>query len=183
VPVYFRAWNGHPLNVSPVAGLLWELGFRFDGRGGMRWPPPRHDSTPPPPRGDEAFLPYYLEPPPVEYGPDWTVSRARPAVRPVLRALLDILSAELDRRGWDLQWRPHGPEAIYGAGARLSIHCAQRWVDVNVRAASWRAFHTTLRVATPADLSDSFAADLAAALARAEELADRPRANRGARRE
>ncbi|KKL49375.1 hypothetical protein LCGC14_2316140, partial [marine sediment metagenome] len=107
VTLRFRSWNGHPIDVSPVAAVLWELGFRFDGRGEMVWPAPaRPAKTIPDGPIQDAFLPHYAEPAPVEYGPDWLLRRASDRIRPTAAALLELLSAETAGDGWEAEWTP-----------------------------------------------------------------------------
>jgi hypothetical protein len=95
IPVTFMLWNGHPIDVHPVAGFLYEQGFRFDGRGWLRWPPRGKKDTTPEPCTYEEFLPYYEEPDPVDYNYDWVVSRVTPLIRPKLEELLKYLETNL----------------------------------------------------------------------------------------
>ena len=39
-------WNGAPVAGTPAAGLLGELGFRYDSQGCLCWPPPRAGAAP-----------------------------------------------------------------------------------------------------------------------------------------
>jgi len=94
-PVTFMLWNGHPIDVHPVAGFLYEQGFRFDGRGYLCWPPRGKAGKTPEPCTYEEFLPYYEEPDPVDYDYDWVVSRATPLIRPKLEELLTFLETSL----------------------------------------------------------------------------------------
>ncbi len=97
-PVTFMLWNGHPIDVHPVAGFLYEQGFRFDSKGWLCWPPNGKKGQAeriPKPCASEEFLPYYEEPDPVNYDKSWVVSRAAPLIRPKLAALLTFLEAHI----------------------------------------------------------------------------------------
>ena len=93
--VTFMLWNGHPIDVHPVAGFLYEQGFRFDGRGYLCWPPRAKKGHVPGPCTYKEFLPHYEEPDPVDYNGDWVVSRATPLIRPKLEELLTFLKTNL----------------------------------------------------------------------------------------
>jgi len=95
IPVTFMLWNGHPIDVHPVAGFLYEQGFRFNSRGCMCWPPRGKQGKIPEPCTYEEFLPYYEEPDPVDYDFDWVVSRATHLIRPKLEELLKFLETHL----------------------------------------------------------------------------------------
>ena len=88
-------WNGHPIDVHPVAGFLYEQGFRFDSRGWLCWPPRGKAGRTPEPCTYEEFLPYHEEPDPVDYDYDWVVSRVTPLIRPKLKELLTFLQTNL----------------------------------------------------------------------------------------
>jgi len=94
-PVTFMLWNGHPIDVHPVAGFLYEQGFRFDSRGYLCWPPKGKGGKNPEPCTYKEFLPYYEEPDPVKYDHDWVISRATPMIQPKLKELLTFLKASL----------------------------------------------------------------------------------------
>jgi hypothetical protein len=94
-PVTFFLWNGHPIDVHPVAGFLYEEGFRFDSRGWLCWPPRGKKGKIPEPCTYREFLPYYEEPDPVDYDMSWVVSRATSLIQPKLKELLTFLEANL----------------------------------------------------------------------------------------
>ncbi|MDP6504579.1 MAG: crosslink repair DNA glycosylase YcaQ family protein, partial [Planctomycetota bacterium] len=101
-------WNGYPVDVSPVSKLLHRLGFRFDKPDRMTCPAPGRPLDVPLARPEQAaFLPYYEEPSPIQVGPDWTLSRASDAVRPVLQQFVPIMTKQLERPGWELTWNLH----------------------------------------------------------------------------
>ena len=95
-------WNGHPIEVSPVGQVLWELGFRFDGRRTLCWPPPSRPlkGLTAPLSDREVFLPHYVEAAPVDYDEEWVVSRASADIREKLRELIawlrDFVPAECE---------------------------------------------------------------------------------------
>ena len=116
IPVTFVLWNGHPIDVHPVAGFLYEQGFRFDGRGWLCWPPKAKQGKAGQtlePCTYKEFLPYYEEPDPVSYDYDWVVSRAPPLIRPKLEELLTFLETNLtdehrlifDQSGFSVTYR------------------------------------------------------------------------------
>jgi len=179
VQTRFGHWNGYPIDVSPVAGLLWEFGFRFDKYGKMCWPASKSVGSAPPVSEQDVFLPYYAEPPPVEYGPAWTVSRAPVVLQPLLERLFNVIVAEFDRDGWELRWHDRGPSAVYRDTARMDMHIGRSFANVNVRIRPFREgegrrrFGRKIRVTRPDEVNDSFIAELRAVLEGVEELADR----------
>jgi hypothetical protein len=193
VSVSFWSWNGYPIDASPVAGLLGELGFRFDARGHLCWPPSGEKGSAPSVTDQEVFLPYYLEPPPVQYGPAHTINRAPEGLQPVLQRLFDFLVPELDHRDWEVTWHDRGLEARYRGAVHLDMYIARSFVDVNVRTRSFRdqeqkhRFHQSLRagldflptgalgkrMGKPEDLNEAFFSNLREVLDTAEELTDR----------
>ena len=112
-PVNIMLWNGHPIDVSPVAGFIYEHGFRFDSRGWLCWPLRGKEGKIPEPCTHEEFLPYYAEPDPVDYNYDWVVSRVTPLIRPKLEELLKFLATKLtdehrlifDQSGFSVTYR------------------------------------------------------------------------------
>ena len=116
IPVTFMLWNGHPIDVHPVAGFLYEQGFRFDSRDWLCWPPrgkTAKKSKIPEPCTYKEFLPYYEEPDPIDYDKNWVVSRAAPSIQPKLEELLTFLKANLtneqclifDQSGFQVTYR------------------------------------------------------------------------------
>ncbi|MHC4718685.1 MAG: Lhr family helicase, partial [Planctomycetota bacterium] len=179
VALRLRAWNGHPIDLSPVANVLWELGFRFDGRGEMVWPAPRRPArTKPEGPTRETFLPHYAEPAPVTYGPEWTLQRASDRIRPTAAALLELLSAETAGDGWEVQWHPQGAVWRYrGLGdVRLRVNVQAAWVNMHARA--FREGPKRFRfwwwssVKAPEDLNEKFLGIFRDRLARVVKLTD-----------
>ena len=186
--VQVKAWNGHPIDVSPVADLLWQLGFRFESPREMGWPPRRAVKVLLTAPFQDTFFPYYLEPPPVDYGPEWTISRAAEAMRPALRSLLGVLFPELERRDWQLVWGDDGLRGRYRDFARSHLRVAKSFVNFTVATPTGRhmgerrRFHRGLRVSSPDDVNDDFAARLEALLGAAEESTDAYHALKGGER-
>jgi len=108
-----RNWNGFPVEVSPVGPLLWDMGFRFEDAQSMVWPPETALATRPQGSSRVAVPPYYLPQGTHAFGRDWTLSHASDRMRPALEAILDVVATELDREGWELEWRSEGPRARY----------------------------------------------------------------------
>ena len=175
----FREWNGHPIDLSPVAGLLWQLGFRFGKPGEMTWPPSRDTGCRPPVPEQETFPPHYLEPPPAEYGPEWALRRAPPAVRAVLSRVLEFLVRAVGRPGWSLLWDSGEPLASYRGRATVGVRVHRHCVDVVYRspvaregAGRQQRFASTKRIRQDEDVGPSFSDHLRATVARLEELVD-----------
>ncbi|MCP4263595.1 MAG: hypothetical protein GY774_39725, partial [Planctomycetes bacterium] len=130
-PVTIMLWNGHPIDVSPVAGFIYEHGFRFDGRDRLCWLPRGKKGKIPEPCTYEEFLPYYEEPDPVDYDYDWVVSRATPLIRPKLEELLKFLETKLtdehrlifDQSGFRVTYR--GERCI-----RPYVQKKQMWIAI-----------------------------------------------------
>ncbi|MDP7114490.1 MAG: hypothetical protein QGH45_21135, partial [Myxococcota bacterium] len=131
----------------------------------------------------QTFPPYYAEPPPVEYGPEWTVGLVSEALRPVMAALLDRLAAALPERGWELRWHSGGLAAGYRGTGHVDVHPGKKWIDVRVssrpvRDAEGQRFHmpgwaqqNRVRVASLREVEEELEQKLGDLLARAEEIA------------
>jgi len=181
VETCIRNWNGYPIDVSPVAPLLHGLGFRLDGRGWMCWPPRGKPVADPKPLDQDVFLPYFEEPSPVEYGPDWTIGRAAEKLRQALETLLPVIELEFSDAGWDLAWHADGPHATYHGFARMHVRTAASFLQVNFhtravkidgvrhRMAGWHA-HEHMRIKDPGDVNKAFLTSLKELMRRAEEI-------------
>jgi len=179
----FRSWNGYPIDVSPVAPVLHTLGFRMDGRRWMCHPPRVETACVPMPRDHRTFLPYYEEPSPVEYGPEWTVSRTPEKLRPALEALLPVVERELVGSGWDLEWGADGPRARYRGFASMHVRTARSFLQVNFhtrsvrvdgkrhRLAGWQTF-PNMRIVDRSDVNHHFLESFLALMRKAEEITD-----------
>ena len=179
-----REWNGYPIDVSPVAGLLYEQGFRF-GKDRHMWYPPRGEiEIAVPACNQEVFPPYYIESPAAKYGIDWTVDRANEPIQPVVRRLLEVLVGEMERRGWETEWQARGPTGCYRGVARLSLYIAKSFAQVQISARSFRdqgkkhrlqpwSAGNQLRVAKADDVNQAFVGRLRELLAKAEDFTER----------
>ena len=135
------------------------------------------------PMDHETFLPYYEEPNPVEYGPEWTVSRAPEKLRPALEVLLPIVERELVGSGWDLEWRADGPHARYRGFAGMHVRTARSFLQVNFhtrtvrvdgerhRLAGWQTF-PHMRILERGDVNHHFLESFRALMRKAEEITD-----------
>jgi hypothetical protein len=185
-----RRWNGYPVDISPVAGVLQEAGFRFNARRELVWPPPRNAPEPAAPPGAEreVFSPYYADSPPVTYGPDWLVARAEGPLQPAARAVLDLLAGAMAGADWQIEWHDDRMHASLASAAFLDYRQAKSFVEARVWAkgirdpagtwhgmSPWNRDHQC-RAATAAKVNDDFAARLGALLARAAGIADMHRA-------
>ena len=183
IALTFASWNGYPIDVSPVSPILHKLGFRLDGRRWMCHPTRAKTSPESVPLDQETFLPYYEEPNPVEYGPEWTVSRAPEKLRPALEALLPVVERELAESGWDLEWGADGPHARYRGFANMHVRTARSFLQVNFhtrtvrvdgkrhRLAGWQTF-PNMRIVDRSDVNERFLESFRALMRRAEEITD-----------
>jgi ATP-dependent helicase Lhr and Lhr-like helicase len=172
-------WNDHPIDISPVAGLLWEMGFRFETPTRMASPPRRALKVPAPANDAREFLPYYLEPSPVAYGREWTLGRASAKLRPSLVPLLDILQRELTDNGWETTWNRHGPTFRYRNFGRVRFHMTTGLVYVVFAVPAFRegperlGFYRHPIVRKPEDVGEEFAARAHEFREQMEALVDR----------
>ena len=183
VTVHVREWNEHPIAESPVASLLHELGFRLDGRGFMCYPARGRarelDLSAEP---VDVFPPHFADP--VEYGPELAVERAPEGLRATLSVLLPVVTAELQRPGWEIEWSTEGLQARYREFARLNLRTAKTFVQVQfhtrvvridgerLRMAPWQR-RPRMRVTSPEAVDAEFVEALRELLAQAEAITDR----------
>ncbi len=135
--IRIRDWNGHPIDVSPVAAVLWESGFRFSSKREMCWPPRKTLDLRPPTTNQDVFLPAYLEPPPVDYGPEWFISRSNVTIRDKVRELIRLL----ERIVPDECEFVYGPRSMYVRyrGARCIVpRVQQKEVKLSITRPPWR---------------------------------------------
>jgi hypothetical protein len=83
-PAVVGRWNGHPIDVSPVAPVLYEEGFRFDKKRQMVYPPTAATTVEPAGEVQTSYPPFYSEEPPVEYNEAWVLCRTDSFIRPKL---------------------------------------------------------------------------------------------------
>ena len=159
-PTSFRQWNGYPVAVHPVVGLLSEEGFRLV-KDAMVWPAVAGKGTlAEAPQDTQDFLPYYEDPPPVEFGPDWVIGRSPGPVRPVLGTLCSFLQKELDRDDWSIDWqftRYHF--AFYRGRGAVRVLIRDKCVEVVVRGCIEYGTHQSRvkrRLETPGDINREF---------------------------
>jgi ATP-dependent Lhr-like helicase len=175
----FGDWNGHPIDVSPVAAVMHRLGFRNEN-GRMCWPSSRN-SRAPADSGQETFLPYFAEPDPVEYGPKWLITRAQEPLRPALERLLEIVIPYLEEHGWTIEWGAPNTWARYRDDkARVWIRLARSFIEVHPWAVAVqvkgesrrRRFWRNLRVVSLDDLTPEKAEAMLDVLRAAQAQAD-----------
>ena len=160
-----KVWNDYPIETHPVAGVLQQLGFDW-AKGAMQWPQPSDArEINPPPADAEEFLPYHLDPPPMEYGPDRTLRQAPEPIRPLLGRLLDVVLEELDRKNWEFQWQHDWPRATYRGMACFGVVIRQRCLHATLRAPGVTDFdkrygrRVWVRLAGPEDVDADFRKD------------------------
>ena len=182
-PTQIAEWNGYPIQTHPVSGLLADLGFGLSDRF-MRWPAPGSpDPLASPSAAPEQFLPYYADPPPVDYGPDWVMAQSPEPIRPVLARLLPLLEKELDRQGWDFEWQSaqgtyRGMNCVH-----FTVRAARVWVRLGAPGRTgFRGrgdFPGKTILENPEDVNNDLVANLRLACRTAEEYVDRYLSRRG----
>ena len=135
---YFRFWNGYPVDVTRVAPLLWELGFRYDQRKWMVWPPKKVKNGEEKPGGaiPNTFLPYYSAPPPVVYNADWLVSRSRAELRSNLGKLFDLLESG-PLVGCEFGYGPHGLLVTYRGKKIVQVYMQKSQASLFITHRGW----------------------------------------------
>jgi len=160
MPLHFRAWNGHPLELHPVRALL-------GAEGDLPLP--------------EYFLPYYLDNNPAEGLQAWQKGRITEPLRPAVERMREVVIPELERRGWSVAIYSYVPWASYGEIGRFSIWVSRSFVQISVntrrivqeedkkyRMYAWdRAYQ--LRFTASEEINDTFLANLRRLLELAEE--------------
>ena len=133
-----QRWNGHPIHVSPVGPVLWQRGYRFDGRRCLCWPPPHRPLRDLEPRAaeQEAFLPYYSEPAPVVYDGEWLVSQASEQIRPKLRELIAWLR-EFVPDECEFVFGPSGFAVPYKGKRCFSPHIGKTQLRLQIKHKGW----------------------------------------------
>jgi len=185
IAVRWGHWNDHPIDATPVASLLLELGFGFNGRRELLSPPPRKQVDVSVPELEvDVFAPYFAESSLIEYGPKWTIDRAQEALQPALTTLFELLDRELfARTGWRTRWHDRGPETKYRDSSRAHVYVAKTFVDLsfgtrmlrfeNGRRRSLQPWNTRLRVSKPGDVDADFVSKLRGFIRATEEITDR----------
>ena len=185
IPVRWSDWNSHPIDASPVAALLLELGFGFNARRELESPPPRRPADISVPDLDvDVFAPYFAESSLIEYGPKWTVDRAPEALRPALERLFGLLDKELmGRANWETRWHDRGPEMMYRDSGRAGVHIAKSFVSLSFstrtlryddgRRRSLKPWNTNLRAVKPEEIDAAFVSKLRDFVRATEAITDR----------
>jgi ATP-dependent Lhr-like helicase len=134
----YASWNRLPIDISPVAPLLWKLGLRFDGRGNLVYPPPKSKSNGEKPDGSlkSIYVPYYEEVHPA-YDRAWVLSRANEIVRPILEHLFDWLPKNLPK-SCVLRYRQGGFHVDYRDMCCIWPYVQKKQIQLQVRMKGWR---------------------------------------------
>ncbi len=127
----FTSWNGEPVTGSPVADVLWEMGFRFERPDRLAWPPHARARSKPDLVHQEVFLPYH-EVAPLSLGPEWTVGRVPEALSPAMRVIVRTLRSQVTRDGWRLTWTRRGPRAVCVTDGLIKVGLGKRSIRVHV---------------------------------------------------
>jgi ATP-dependent Lhr-like helicase len=138
LPVLMQSWNGHPIPDSPVAPVLWQRGYRFDGRRCLCWPPPRRPlpSLKPSVSAPHTFLPYYQEPAPCLYDEAWVVAHASAHIRPKLQELIDWLR-DFMPDGCAFAFGPWGFAVPYRNKRCISPHIGKKRLRLQIQHKGW----------------------------------------------
>jgi ATP-dependent Lhr-like helicase len=133
----FGRWNRLPIDVSPVAPLLWKLGFRFDGRGNLVYPPTKGKSKGEEPEGAlrRAYEPYYDEKHPT-YDRAWVLSRANEVTRPLFERLFEWLPANLPE-GCTMHYGQGGFHVRYRGMGCIWTHVQTKRILLQIRMKGW----------------------------------------------
>jgi len=134
----FRFWNGYPVDVTPMAPLLWSLGFRYDNKKWMVWPPKKSENTEGKPKGvtPDTFLPYYSQDPPIVYNATWLVSRSSEELRSNLAKLIELLERSLSE-DCEFQYGPFGLLATYRGKKVINIYVQKTQANLHITHRGW----------------------------------------------
>ncbi len=134
----YASWNRLPIDLSPVAPLLWKLGLRFDARGNLVYPPPKGKSKGEAPPGSlkNTYAPYYEEEHPT-YDRAWVLERANDVIRPILERLFDWLPRNLPE-GCTLRYRQGGFHVDYRGMCCIWPYVQKKQIQLQVRMKGWR---------------------------------------------
>lgn len=189
----YNCWNNMPIDLSPVAPLLWDAGFRRNSRKEMVYPG-KGNSERPSDAGQASFPAYYADTAPVAFGPAMLVAGAADSLQPTVEKVLDVVATELERRGWTVTWSAKTMSAAYREIGRLGIYIARSFVDISVSTRTVRAGIERLRMlpwsrcnqlraVSPDEVNAEFLAAFQRLLAQAEEISARYHAARDNRRQ
>jgi len=185
VAVDIDSWTGYPIQTHSVSAVLWERGFR-PSKGHMRWPPPTAvEPGKPSASSRQEFLPYNLDPPPIEFGPEWVIGRASEQTREVLRKLLPIVEHEFDRKGWRVDWHVDWPLCTYRGMFACQVQLLKSYVNLNLHAPGVTDYKKTYRfrrwgrLESPTEVDDAYLAELRKRRDCVEASVDRHLARRG----
>jgi hypothetical protein len=133
----YASWNRLPIDISPVAPLLWKLGLRFDGRGNLVHPPPRGRSKGDAPSGSlkSKYVPYYEEVHPT-YDRAWVLSRANDAIRPIFERFFAWIPKNLPK-GCTLHFHQGGFHVNYRGMCCMWPYVQKKQIQLHVRLKGW----------------------------------------------
>ena len=155
--VAIRRWNGHPIDVSPMARVLWEEGFRFNGKREIVYPPIAEIELEPKCESRETYKPFYSEEAPVEYNEAWVLSRSNEKIKAKLSELFDLLNRRLPKE-CTLNYSLPLMIALYRGKRCAFIHIQRRQIRVHI---SYRGWVPGISVQPKTDLQDAkFLAEL-----------------------
>jgi hypothetical protein len=180
-----KRWNGAPVDVHPVCGLLHDMGFSMSG-GAMRWPSVGPVAPWVPVEEEGEFLPQALDRDRQRVGPDHALRRAPEAMQPVLRALFPVVEEEFGGESWQLDWGAPSPAARYRGLLGVSIRAAKSYVEVRAHPPGVTRYDKVGefpfswgRLRGPEDVNEAFIAELRRRRERTEVIVDAYLTRRG----
>jgi hypothetical protein len=177
VPVRIPIWNHQPIEASPAAGVLWEKGFRLDGRDALCWPPPRKAGKAIAVPMCKEFAPYYSEVVRVEYGPEWCIDKASETMRPCVERLLGVLTPALASPDWRVRWFDKYMDARYRGVAKIVLTIGKTVMNLCVGVKDGKVVScwvgTFFRVTSKDGIDEDTLESIPAILREAEEATER----------
>jgi hypothetical protein len=164
-PVEIDMWNGYPIDTHPVVNILAEAGFSCE-KGTMRWPTKKTIKKPQPSNEQPVFLPYHRDPPPRQYGPEWTISRTPESMRPIMAKVLPVLQEIFSREHWELLWEADWPSAAYRGIKCLRAVVRPNFLEITIRPPGNTDFGRVYkiwgwgRLMRPEDVNEAYINDL-----------------------
>jgi len=135
--MHMQCWNGYPITGSPAAPVLWQRGYRFDGRRCLCWPPPRRPlKLEPTAAAQDTFLPYYQEPAPLAYDEAWVLEQASERIRPKLRELIAWLRGFVPAE-CAFVFGPWGFAVPYKGKRCISPHVGRKQLRLQIQHRGW----------------------------------------------
>lgn len=172
----YRRWNNQPVEASPAAAVLSDLGFQLNSSSELCWPPPSKPGRAVEIPFEKKYAPYYSEVVRVEYGPDWFIDHASDGMRPCVVSLLEVLMPALADPKWHVRWGHMYMHARYRGVANLVFNVGKTVSNLLVGikeeklTSVWNG--RLFRMRKPHDVTRSILTDVCAAIRSMEVAAD-----------